>query len=520
MPLPSNISSTAENGQRQNSLQDVSARFGQLQRTLAGMYQRIFPDRLARRTIVVVPSLTLDPEELAKIDGAHHYEERMLCLLMLLQLPNTRLIYVTSQPISQTVVDYFLHLLPGIPSTHARRRLHLFDCCDASSLPLVQKILDRPRLIDKIREAIPDTDSAHISCFNSTPLERDLALQLGIPLYANDPDLAYLGSKSGSRKIMRAAGISVPDGFEELKDESEIIGALAQLKERNPALRKAVIKLNEGFSGEGNATFAYEGCPDSNIEAWVQSELPKRIKFEAKGENWKAYVKKFIEMRGIVEAFVEGEEKCSPSVQCRINPIGEVEVISTHDQILGGPSGQIFLGCTFPARSEYRVEIQEAGRKVGVCLRNEGVLGRFGIDFISVREPDGWKHYAIEINLRKGGTTHPFMMLQLLTNGSYDSETGEFVVPGGGSRCYIASDNLCDDSYRGLCPEDLIDIAVEKDLHFHSTIQQGVVFHLIGALSEFGKLGVLCIGDSREDAQTYYEQTLEALKRRDDATND
>jgi hypothetical protein len=47
-------------------------------------------------------------------------------------------------------------------------------------------------------------------------------------------------------------------------------------------------------------------------------------------------------------------------------------------------------------------------------LQAEGVLGRFSINFISVREPVGWKHYAIEINLRKGGTTHPFLMFQFL----------------------------------------------------------------------------------------------------------
>lgn len=193
---------------------DDSIQFGRLQQSLAEMYQQIFPDRLARRTVVVVPSLSLDPAELAKIDGAHHYEERMLCLLMLLQLPNTRLIYVTSQAISQTVIDYFLHLLPGIPSTHARRRLTMLDCCDASALPLVQKILDRPRLIHKIREAIQEPDSAHISCFNSTPLERELALRLGIPLYANDPELRHFGNKSGSRKTLVAAGLSVPNGFE------------------------------------------------------------------------------------------------------------------------------------------------------------------------------------------------------------------------------------------------------------------------------------------------------------------
>jgi hypothetical protein len=490
---------------------DLSREYRRLQRNLTEMYQRVFPDRLAQRTVVVIPSLTLDPAELAKIDGAHHYEERMLFLLMLLRLPRTRLIYVTSQSISSTVIDYFLHLLPGIPSTHARRRLTLLDCCDASELPLVQKILDRPRLIRKIRAAIPDCRTAHMSCFNSTPLEKELAVRLGIPLYANDPDLSHLGSKSGSRSMLKAAGLLVPDGSEDLGSVDEMVEALARLKKRNPGLRRGVVKLNEGFSGEGNATFSFDGCPDTDFRSWIREKLPRRLEFAAVGETWSRFAEKFADMEGIVEEFVEGEGKVSPSVQCRVNPLGGVEVISTHDQILGGPSGQIFLGCTFPADEEYRLDLQQAGAAVGEVLRDQGVLGRFGVDFISVRDDTGWKHYAIEINLRKGGTTHPFMMLQFLTNGRYCNESGEFVVPGGQSRCYMASDNVCSESFRGLCPDDLMDIAVENNVHFHSTIQQGVVFHLIGALSEFGKLGVLCIGDTPTTARSYYQQTLAAL---------
>jgi hypothetical protein len=56
-----------------------------------------------------------------------------------------------------------------------------------------------------------------------------------------------------------------------------------------------------------------------------------------------------------------------------------------------------------------------------------------------------------------------------------------------------------------------VDIAVEQQLHFHGATQEGVVFHLIGALSEFGKLGVLCIGDTPTRARTLYDETVHAL---------
>jgi hypothetical protein len=487
--------------------------FGRLQPRLATLFKEAQGQRMTPNTAIVVPSLSLDTEELAKIEGVHHYEERLLFMLMLLQNPHTNLIYVTSQPVAPSIVDYYLHYLPGIPSRHARRRLTMLSCFDSSAKPLTAKIIERPRLLERIREAIPDKNRAYVSCFNASPLERTLSVKLGVPLYACDPDLAYLGTKSNSRHIFRQAGISMPDGFEDLRGAEDIIASLTTLKERDPMLRRAVVKLNEGFSGEGNAIFSFEGCPESNIAEWVRRELPLRIQFEAPSETWLHFEHKFEEMGGIVECFVDGLIKRSPSVQCGINPLGECEVLSTHDQVLGGPSGQIFLGCTFPAADAYRLDVQEAGLKVAKILQKEGVIGRFAIDFISVRNGDWWDHYAIEINLRKGGTTHPFMMLQFLTHGSYDHETGLFYTPSEQPRYYYASDNLHSSHYRGLLPDDLIDIAVEDELQFNGAIQQGVVFHLIGALSEYGKIGVLCIGDTPETAYEFYERTVLALQR-------
>jgi len=85
----------------------------------------------------------------------------MLCLLMLLQMLRTHLIYVTSQALHPAVIDYYLSLLPGIPAEHARRRLTLLNCHDASPKSLTLKVLERPRLVqssqfDKKLSFFPD----------------------------------------------------------------------------------------------------------------------------------------------------------------------------------------------------------------------------------------------------------------------------------------------------------------------------------------------------------------------------
>ena len=490
---------------------DHAGRFQRLQARLPEMFRRVFPDRMHPRAVLVVPSLTLDADVLAKITGAHHYEERMLCLLLLLRLPNTRVIYVTSEPISETIIDYFLHLLPGIPHRHARERLTLLSCHDASAKPLAAKLLERPRLCARISSALGDKSLSHMVCFNVSALERALALRLDIPIYGCDPDLLPLGSKSGGRHLMREAGVAIADGQEDLRDETDLVDALVGLKSRRPQLRRAVVKLNEGFSGEGNAVFGFDDAPAGRaLRTWVRDRLSS-LDFEARDMTWELFEAKIGQMGGIVEAFIEGDDKRSPSAQFRVDPLGGLEAISTHDQVLGGKAGQVFIGCRFPADEDYRLEIQKEGMKVAKRLRERGVLGRFGVDFISVLETDGWRHYGIEINLRKGGTTHPFIMLQYLTDGSYDSDTGRLLTPDGRPRFYYASDNLESERYRGLTPADLIDIAIARGIHFHGATQEGVVFHLIGALSEFGKLGTVCVGASHDRARELYLQTVSML---------
>jgi len=487
--------------------------FRKIQGQLKDQFEKAFPDPHAPKTVVILPSLTLDQEILAKVKGVVHYEERLLCLLMLLRMPRTHVVFLSSITIDPVIVDYYLHLLPGITGYHAKQRLTMLSCYDSSARSLSEKILERPRLIERIKQSIPAGHAAHLACFNVTSYERSLAVQLNIPIFGCDPELLDLGTKSNSRKIFRECGLLFPPGFEDLHTKEDIVHALAELKRQNPNLRKAVVKMNDGFSGEGNGIFSFDGEEQADWKQWVNDELKNRLKIVADELNYEAFLNKLQEMGGIVEAFVDGSVKESPSVQCRIDPDGAYRVFSTHDQLLGGESGQVFLGAHFPAQPAYAVAIGQMGKKVSEALQKRGVMGRFAVDFISVKENEEWVHYAIEINLRKGGTTHPFLMLQFLTDGQYDPEKGLYYTANGQVRYYFCSDNLKSDAYKGLTPHDLIDIAMVNDLHYDGTQQEGVMFHLIGALSQFGKLGVICIGSSAERAKMFYDRIVAVLDK-------
>ena len=462
-------------------------------------------------TSIVVPSLSFDREELAKISGAPFYEERLLFSLMRLRDPRARVIFVTSQPLHPEIIDYYLSLLVGVSPRSARNRLRLFCCYDGTARPLTEKILERPRLLERIRREMGPPERTYLTCFNSTFREQRLAEALNVPLNGCDPELLDLGGKSGGRELFRSVGVPLPRGRERLRSKDQLVKALDELWV--PGLRRAVIKLDHSFAGAGNALFHF---PESRPE-----EGPARRRALRSGlghlhfvetATGDAFLAKLEEMGGVVEEMVDGLEVRSPSVQMRLTPTGRLEVVSTHDQILSGLTGQSYSGCRFPADAAYRTLIQDHALAIGLGLRESGVVSRFAVDFVVARQPDGsWGVFALEINLRMGGTTVPFLALQFLTGGRLDPESGQFLGSDGRPKYYRATDSLASPAYRGLLPEDLMDIVDAHGLSFSPDRQVGVLFHMMGALSEHGKVGVTSIGDSVEEAETFFQRVVEVL---------
>jgi hypothetical protein len=465
------------------------------------------------QTIVVIPSMTLDKAPTGAEMQA--YEERFLFLLFLLRQPRARMVYVTSQAINPSIIDYYLDLLPGVIPSHARARLHLLAPLDGSSRALTEKVLERPRFLERIRSLVGDPDRAHLVPYNTTEMERDLAVRLGIPMYGADPKYFSLGTKSGCRRLFSEEGVSHPIGYEDLTSVQDVVSAIQKIRAEHPGVEQVVVKLNEGVSGEGNAIVALDGLPEPGTpdESAAVEDRVRAMRFDLESVTYDWYVAKLAERGGIVEERIVGEEFRSPSVQLRVTPLGEVELLSTHDQLLGGPSGQSYLGAKFPADTAYASKITVEAAKIGARLAKEGVIGRFAIDFVTVRRPDGsWDAYAIELNLRKGGTTHPFLTLQFLTNGTYDPQAAVFTAPSGRHKCFVASDHVDSPAFRVLTPDDLFDIVARHGLHFDQSKQTGVVFHMISALPELGRVGLTAVADSHEEAAALYARTVEVLE--------
>jgi hypothetical protein len=477
-------------------------------------------------TIVAVPSLSLPYFGTPVGEGLVHYEERIFYLAHFLKNPRNKLIIITSNAVAEALVSYLLHLLPGVPHSHARRRLQLLSVQDHSAKPLTQKILDRPALLERLRAMVKGEPRATLSCYTVTDLEEQLAEELQIPLYGPRAEHLKLATKSVARNIFRDLGMTVADGAEHLSSLNDVAGALIALAASRPDLDRAVLKHNYSLAGLGNAIvdltslkkrLAEGATASKSFLTEVGRELPGWVRLGDSAREWATYWQRFQEGGGALEAFVEGD---ACSVQVRVGGSGQVDVIATHDELTGGQDGQTYTACRMPAHPRVTKPLADAGTLIGKRLAELGVVGRFDVDFLA--SPGGGSApdtlYALDVNLRKGHTTLPIRTLQLLSSGSYDADEGVF-RSGVGSRqqlCYRSSDHFGGGGLAGLLPRDLIEIISSAGLHYSSATQTGALFHMLGSMSERGKVGITSIAHSHDEASETYRTVQRTLERERD----
>jgi hypothetical protein len=400
--------------ERDLSLASEIGEFARLKGRLQELWAAVFPADDQPYTSVVVPSV-----HQAREPWSIYLEERLLFLLIRLRNPQARLVYVTSQPLHPWVVEYYLQLLFGVPASHARARLTLLSAHDHSPRPLAQKILDRPRLLERIRAGIGDKARAYLSVPESTPLERRLAVLLDIPLNGLDPGLAFLSGDEQSREIFEQAGVESAE------------------------------------PGEASAAATF-------------------------------------------------------SVEIRINPRGQASLSSTHEHERADASHPR-RAHLFPAQEAYRPQLHEAAARTARVLARRGVSGRFSVEFAAAGRASQPALRASGLRFGMGDVTHPMLAMRFLTGGALDPASGLFRSPRGQAKFYRASDDVGSESYRGLLPEDLVEILTADHIGFNQRSETGVLFHMIGAVSQFGRFGMIAIGDTRAEADQLFLRTLSVL---------
>ncbi|MEU4829736.1 peptide ligase PGM1-related protein [Streptosporangium sp. NPDC023615] len=471
--------------------------------------------------LLVIPSLSLPQDELRSIPAARCYEERLLFLLLTLRRPRVSVVYVTSTPVDGAIVDYYLSFLDD--PDEARTRLQMISLDDPDTHPLSEALLRRPDVIARLRAALAgprdgdrgdggddrggdgggdgtrgDAGNAWMVPFVVSEYEERLAGILSLPIYGPATRLAHLGSKSGGRTLGEAAGVPMVRGFGDLRSPAEVERAVRAM---SPATR-LMVKLNNSYSGMGNAIVTTGDGPLHGLPT----------SFSAPGEDWTTFAEKIAERGAVVEEFIEDRPLRSPSALVRITPGGTFDVVATHEQVLGGPNDDVYQGCSFPARQEYRAELSAYAERIARVLTDRGVVGLFGVDFFAVRDGGGHRTLLCEINLRIGGTTHPFGAAILTTGAAYDPGTG-LLVHEGRAKYYVATDNCSAPGLLGRTPGEVVKLIQDEGLGFDRERRTGNVLHLLGAVTCFGKLGFTSIGDSAEEAAELHRRTVSTLNR-------
>ena len=62
-----------------------------------------------------------------------------------------------------------------------------------------------------------------------------------------------------------------------------------------------------------------------------------------------------------------------------------------------------------------------------------------------------------------------------------------------------------------LTPQDLLALALLRNLHFDQVRQVGTVFHMLSAMPTHGFVGVTCVGNSADEAQERYTEVEQVL---------
>lgn len=498
----------------------------ELQRQLSVWAEKAPRSGHVEHTVLAVPSLSLPFFGVRSVEQLLHYEERIFYLFHILRNPLNRLIVVTSSPITENLVSYLLHLLPGIPHSHARQRLELLHVQDTSPRPLTQKILERPALLTRLRRLLSKSRRASISCYAVTALEEELATTLQVPLHGPRAEHLRHTSNSGSRQLFATLGLDHPDGAGNVHYVGDLSRELVNLARRRPDLDKAILKHNYSISGFGNALVDLTELKErlqnkdtaeeseATLSRWVSDRLPRWVRLVHDRQTWESYLRRFEAEGGVVEEFIAGDP-CSVGV--RIGLDGAVDVIGTHEEVKGA-NDQAYFGCRFPAARRLAPLLAEKGRVVGEWLATQGVVGRFTANFMAVPNdgPGVDRMYAIDVHLRKGNTTLPLRTLQLLSGGRYNAEEGRFVDELGQELYYLSSDHFGGGQFKGMMPRDLLEIVAASPHHYSSATHTGAVFHMLNGISELGQTGITCIERDPERAEQLFYDVFEELEREKD----
>lgn len=249
--------------------------------------------------------------------------------------------------------------------------------------------------------------------------------------------------------------------------------------------RRVALKMTRCASAMGNRVWTA-----AQLQAMDEPTLLQTVQSFLRDKEWTA--------PDPVLAVSWEDVTSSPSSQLWIPPLGhgQPRLEGLYEQLLEGESG-VFQG-SIPSRlsEEIHAQMERASLTVARLYQELGYVGRCSFDFIVV----GDQVKFVECNGRWGGTSTPMSLLdRLFPQGRPAYRVRDVVLP----------------HLRGHTLQQVLD-ALGEDLWRADRPGGRFVLYNVAGIPGYGKLDVIALGDTPEDAldalETRFMERMEALR--------
>eukprot|EP00658_Telonema_sp_P-2_P047849 TRINITY_DN36424_c0_g1_i2.p1 TRINITY_DN36424_c0_g1~~TRINITY_DN36424_c0_g1_i2.p1 ORF type:complete len:356 (+),score=91.48 TRINITY_DN36424_c0_g1_i2:319-1386(+) len=266
------------------------------------------------------------------------------------------------------------------------------------------------------------------------------------------------------------------------------------------------------------------------VKKELTTKVPKRaaISCNTVYTDWKDFMKAFKRSGGVIEA-CPSTVKASPSANIMISPDGDLELVSTQEQLFGSPfvcSATLCPMVSLPAGAA-----RAAALAIGKVCYSKGIIGHVGIDFVVFLDEstNNLRLWAVDLNLRMTSSLCGFRLFSFLTkNGQFDPKTGtyhsggaqnalgEAATPTSGSkkteRAFVHVDMLANPKMSEVQHTAFFNLCRLRGVSYDLKLMMGTAFKLVDSFV-CGAVGLISIQPTREKALGSMCEALDFIRR-------
>uniref|UniRef100_A0A3B4A669 IQCH-like ATP-grasp domain-containing protein n=1 Tax=Periophthalmus magnuspinnatus TaxID=409849 RepID=A0A3B4A669_9GOBI len=515
----------------------------------------------SKRTIIHIPSLGYSQSQRCNLRNFDVVQNIQIGRLCEIRDENVEVIYVCPMHLKEDMKQYYSSLL----KSNRPQEESLAETLD-TSLSKTQFIMLTPEAVDyfpvdmclssllkysphtlqRIRRLVQGKHSyivpgvAHVD---------DLAVadELGVPLMGPEPAVSQLyGTKSGARKIFRAAGVEMPPGAEDLYSLEQLHERLAELMVQHLDVTLWLFKMDSELGGSalcdvshmksyawalnlyqryGPDTWRSEGIQEPVVAQFLK-EIPEWLSSHAHpantSEHWAGFLQTFLRQGGVVEARPPSHSPSCVTVDLLLEPGGHISMLSCGD-LLQSPCGLKVLGSSVPQTSLCSDTLQWIYTLVGQACLEKGIVGHVsGLALTS--DLCLLQVWALDLHLSYSDHLAMTQMLLYSTQGTLSCQNS-FEVPMSNTeqeteesaekvqsrkRHAVLSSRLFHASLPMLYRSVFFQMCKAHGIGFNPQKKQGTLFALYDS-SERRQIGMIVVSDSPQRALLTFAHNLSVI---------